>query len=183
MNWLTNCPVYLFAVLLCTAHAKSPIYSQQVVLKIRWPTLAWHVVNIVKKKNDKLNFDCSETIWKWKWVVCIRISTDVLLLLFAQRCSPLVTRKSGDFWLHVDYDTSISQKVLLISVLLICSYLKAYVFHSFKVCFQKVLIINCITKSASDLIKEEWFMFVLITHLGFHICKWVTQSVCILTSA
>lgn len=100
-GWNDSLTALLFIYLLscCSVHIqKVPFYSQQVVLKNQMTNLnltCWHHY---KERSHKLNFDCSEIIWEWIWVVCIRISADVLLLLFAQYCSPLLMRKSGIFF-------------------------------------------------------------------------------------
>ncbi len=101
MNWVTNLPFcYLFAVFIVHCTCKKSHVQPAGGAKNQMTNL-----NLTRsRRGDKLKFDCCRTIWAWKWIVCIRISTDVLLLLFAQRCSPLLSRKSGDFWLFVDCD-------------------------------------------------------------------------------
>lgn len=96
MNWLTNCPVvYLFLPSCCSVHMQKKSHLQPAGgAKKSDDQLKLDM--LAKERSHKINFDCSEIIWEWKWVVCI--SADVLLLLFAQYCSPLLMRKSGNIF-------------------------------------------------------------------------------------
>lgn len=119
-------------------------------------------------------------------MVCISfIGTDILLLLFAQHCPPLLRRKReiifGFLWIVIP---AFSRRFCWV-FLLIRSPLKAYVLHSFKVCFQsvnhKVLKVSFITAPVmSDFENEDWLMFTLITHLGFT-CLEMSYTGCLLS--
>lgn len=67
---------------------KSPIYSQQVVLKIRWPTKTWLHAEYMMKKKKVIHF--SLILVRFNGLHQLFFGTDVLLLLFAQCFSPLL---------------------------------------------------------------------------------------------
>lgn len=111
-------------------------------------------------------------------MVCISfISTDVLLLLFAQTCLPLLRRNI----LFLAYCGLLYQHFPESFIGLFCLSvlpLKAYVLHSFKVCFHKVLNITFTHAPMSGFKNEDLFMSILITVFVLFLHTWKSQSVC-----
>lgn len=109
-------------------------------------------------------------------MLCIRISTDVPILLFAQ-CCPLVMSKCFFLFFLADYDTSIFPEGF-IDLFLPLKFFTALRFCCIMLTIN-ILNISFLTAPMSNLKKKkDQFMFISITHLGFYISVSELLSVC-----